>query len=70
MPVVVCADLVGAHPSDPRQGLGEQQGEQASDADVAADRVVVQEQLDLGPAVLVGEGDLGLSRLAGGQLDA
>jgi hypothetical protein len=27
VPVVVCGDLLDAHPSDPRQGLGEEQGE-------------------------------------------
>ncbi|TDE02799.1 hypothetical protein [Jiangella asiatica] len=51
-------DLVGAHAADGGQRLGEQQHEQPADAGVEADRVVVQEQVDVGPSFLLGHGDL------------
>lgn len=58
-PVVTDTYLVGAHAADPRQGLREQQREQSRDAGVEPDGLVMQQQLDLCPPVLVSEGDLG-----------
>lgn len=50
------ADLEGTHASDPGQDLGVEQDEQARDAAVWSDPVVVQQQLDVGLPVVIGQG--------------
>ena len=62
----VDGDLLGAHAADAGQGLGVEQDEQTGDSAVEADRVVVQEQLDVRPPAFVGEGDGGLGCGTGG----
>jgi hypothetical protein len=55
--VVFAGHLVGAHRDDRFEGLCEQEGEQAADARVERDRLVVEQAVDLLPAVGVGDDD-------------
>ena len=63
-------DLVGAHGGDAVQGLGEEQGEQSAEAGVAAQAGVVEEAVDVFPALFVTDGDLGLGRGCCGDAEA
>lgn len=67
-------DLVGAHGHDAGDGLGEEQDEQSSDADVGTDGVLVEQLACLVPALFVSDHHVGTSlgtgREAEGGVDA